>query len=165
MDARRHLAVEGPVPTGGAPAMRAILRAGIAALFIEGSLWLAIRIMTFVYVLAQEVDLGSQHQTSGWVRLRIVGVTVAGAAVLMKAGGAVRNGSGPIGRLAEVCAFVANVALLLLAGAAVARFSGAQAEVVAIGVLALAGASLAAIAGDLWWVFVRRRDRADASPA
>ncbi len=124
------------------------IRSGIAALFIEGALWSTIRLLSFTYVLAQEADLGPQHQTPGWLRLRFVGISVAVAGVLFLAGAGLRNGARWPGRVAQALAAAVNVVVLVRATAAFVRFSGAQAAVVAAFVVLLALAALSGLAFD-----------------
>jgi hypothetical protein len=125
------------------------VRAGLTALFIEGGLWSAIRLLSMVYVLAGEADLSAKHQLPGWARLEYLGVSVAVAAVLFLAGAGLRNGAGPAARVAQVLAAAVNVVVLARGAASVVRPSGAQAGVVAAVVVCLAVASLAGLAIDL----------------
>lgn len=140
------------------------VRAGIPALFIEGALWSAIRLVSFTYVLAQEADLGPQHQTPGWIRLRFVGVSVAVAAVLFLAGAGLRNGAGRAARVAQVLAVTVNVVLLVLGITALARFSGAEAVIVAACVVILAAAALSGLALDLRSALAERRKEVTPGP-
>lgn len=140
------------------------VRAGIAALFIEGALYSAIRLLSFTYVLAQEADLGPQHQTPGWIRLRFVGVSVAVTGVLFLAGAGLRNGAGRVARVAQVLAVAVNAVVLVLGIAALARFSGAEAVVVAAFVVILAAAALSGLALDLRSGLVERRKEVAPGP-
>jgi len=142
-----------------------LIRAGILALFVEGALWSAIRLLSFVYVLAQEADLGPQHQTPGWARLRFVVVSVAVAWVLFLAGAGLRNGVGRAARVAQVLAVAVNVVVLTLGAAALARSSGAEAVVVTASATALAAASLAGLLLDLRAAIVGRRPRTPTGSA
>ena len=126
-----------------------VVRAGIPALFIEGAFWSAIRLFSFIYVLAQEADLGSIHQTPGWVRLKFVAISVGLATVLFTAGGALRNGAGPAGRIAQILAVVVNAVVLVQGITSLAHPSGAEAVVTAAGAVLLAAACLAGLALDL----------------
>lgn len=142
-----------------------VVRAGILALFIEGALWSSIRLFSFVYVLAQEVDLGAQHQTPGWIRLRFVAISVAVAVVLFLAGAAMRNGAGLPGRVAQVLAIAANIMVLVQGIAALVRSSGAEAVVAAACAAMLAVASLTALGLDLRAAVLGRGSPASAGMA
>jgi hypothetical protein len=123
-----------------------ILRVAIVALFMEASLWSAIRLLSLVYVTAGEAYLDDVHVTPGWVRLKFLGVTVAVAAVIFLAAAGLRNGSGRPARVAQVLAFAINVVVMVRGVAAVLRFSGAEAVVAAIFATALAVAALCGLA-------------------
>jgi hypothetical protein len=137
-------------------------RLGLTALFIEGALWTAIRFLSFIYVLAQEADLGPRHLTPGWQRLKYVVVTAAVAAILFLAAAGIRNGAGIPARVAQVLAVVINGAVLVQGIAAVVRFSGAEAVVVAVLVIGMAVAALAGLFLDIRAAIVGRH--AEAAP-
>jgi hypothetical protein len=127
------------------PATSILVRSAIVALFIEGGLWSAIRLLSFVYVMGGEAMRGPETETPGWLRLKYVGVSVGVAAIVFLAGGGLRNGAGIVGRAAQILAAAMNVVLLVLAVAAFARFSGGEAVVTSAFVVALAVASLAGL--------------------
>lgn len=135
-----------------------VLRVSIAALFTEATLWSAIRLLSLVYVMAGEVDLGDIHVTPGWVRLRFVVVSVVVAAVLFLAAAGLRNGSGWPARVAQVLAIAINVDILVRSVAAILRFSGGEAVVAAILATGLAVAALTGIALDGRAALIDRRN-------
>ena len=137
-------------------------RSGIVALFIEGALWSTIRLLSFTYELAQGADLGPQHQTPGWLRLRFVGISVGVAGVLFLAGAGLPNGARWPARVAQALAAVVNVVLLVRGIAAIIRFSGAQAVVAAASVVMLAVAALSGLVFDAR--SIGRERRSDLTP-
>jgi hypothetical protein len=132
-------------PQAESRAAQVAIRAGFAALIIEGALWSAIRFFSFLYELAGEANLSQEAQRAGWVRLAAVGVTVAGGVILFLAAARLRDRAGPAARVAQVLAVAINVVVLARGVAAALRFSGAQAVVVAVFVMGLAAASLAGL--------------------
>jgi hypothetical protein len=135
-----------------------VLRVAIAALFIEATLWSAIRLLSFVYDMAREVDLPDIQVTPGWVWLKFVGVSVAVAAVLFLAAAGLRNGSGWPARVAQMLAIAINVDVLVRGVAAIVRFSGDEAVVAATFATGLAVAALTGIALDGRAALIERRN-------
>jgi hypothetical protein len=135
-----------------------VMRAAIVALFIEASLWSAIRLLSLVYVMAGEAYLGDSHVTPGWVRLKFLGVSVVVAAVLFLAAAGLRNGSGWPARVAQVLAAAINVIVLVRGVAGILHFSGAEAVVAALFATGLAVSALCGLTAEGRAALVHRGD-------